>query len=223
MWFNKERNNCLHSLGYAMECSISMRGTGTRLAHAGFEVHGLDYEGHGKSSGLQGYISSFNDVVDDCFKYFTTIVEDMKPHPLVISILSKLSNVIPTWRIIPSEDIIDKAIKSEEWREEIRNNHYCYKGKPRLKTGHELFMASMDIESNLNKVALLFIIVHGGDDAVTDPSVSEALYTLAESKDKTLKLYDGMSHALTSGEPKENIDMVFADIIKWLDERASVS
>jgi hypothetical protein len=50
---------------------------------------------------------------------FIQIVEDMKPHPLVISILSKLSKVIPTWRIIPSEDIIDKAIKSEEWREEV--------------------------------------------------------------------------------------------------------
>jgi hypothetical protein len=50
---------------------------------------------------------------------FIQIVEDMKPRPLVISILSKLSNVIPTWRIIPCEDIIDKAIKSEEWREEV--------------------------------------------------------------------------------------------------------
>ncbi|VAI30371.1 unnamed protein product [Triticum turgidum subsp. durum] len=49
--------------GYAMECSISMRGTGTRLAKAGFAVHGVDYEGHGKSSGLQGYISNLNDVV----------------------------------------------------------------------------------------------------------------------------------------------------------------
>ncbi|XP_066338828.1 caffeoylshikimate esterase-like isoform X1 [Miscanthus floridulus] len=251
--------------GYAMECSISMRGTGTRLAQAGFVVHGMDYEGHGKSSGLQGYISSFDDIVVDCSKYFASvcekeeykkqkrfllgesmggaivlmlhrkeptfwdgailvapmckIVEDMKPHPIVISILSKLSNVIPTWRIIPNEDIIDRAIKSEEWREEVRNNHYCYKGKPRLKTGYEIFMASLDIESNLDKVTLPFIIVHGGDDAVTDTTVSEALYTLAESKDKTLKLYPGMCHALTSGEPKENIDIVFADIIKWLNER----
>ncbi|XP_025827418.1 caffeoylshikimate esterase-like [Panicum hallii] len=253
--------------GYAMECSISMRGTGTRLAQAGFAVHGMDYEGHGKSSGLQGYITSFNDIVVDCSKHFASvcekleyknqrrfllgesmggaivlmlhrkeptywdgailvapmckIVEDMKPHPIMISILSKLSNVIPTWRIIPNEDIIDRAIKSEEWREEVRNNHYCYKGKPRLKTGYELFMASLDIESNLDKVTLPFIIVHGGGDAVTDPSVSEALYTLAESKDKTLKLYPGMCHALTSGEPKENIDIVFADIIKWLNERAA--
>jgi hypothetical protein len=31
------------------------------------------------------------------------IVDDMMPTPLVISILSKLSNVIPTWKIIPSD------------------------------------------------------------------------------------------------------------------------
>uniref|UniRef100_A0A0D9XYB4 Serine aminopeptidase S33 domain-containing protein n=1 Tax=Leersia perrieri TaxID=77586 RepID=A0A0D9XYB4_9ORYZ len=255
--------------GYAMECSISMRGTGSRLAKAGFVVHGLDYEGHGKSAGLQGYINSFDDVVVDCSNYFASvcekaeyigkrkfllgesmggaivlmlhrkepaywdgailvapmckIVEDMKPRPIVITILSKLSNVIPTWKIIPSGDVIDRAIKSEEWREEVRNNPYCYKGRPRLKTGYELFMASLDIESTLDKVTLPFIIVHGGDDAITDPSVSEELYTLAQSKDKTLKLYPGMCHALTSGEPASNIDIVFSDIIKWLDERVSVS
>ncbi|CAM0950603.1 unnamed protein product [Alopecurus aequalis] len=255
--------------GYAMECSISMRGTGTRLAKAGFAVHGVDYEGHGKSSGLQGYISCLNDVVGDCSTYFASvcekeehrgkrkfllgesmggaialmlhrkeptfwdgcilvapmckIVDDMKPAPIVITILSKLSNVIPTWKIIPSEDIIDRAIKNKEWRAQVRNNPYCYKGRPRLKTGYEIFMASLEIESNLDKVTLPFIIVHGGADAVTDPSVSEALYKLAESKDKTLKLYPGMCHALTSGEPESNIDLVFSDIIKWLNERASVS
>ncbi|KAF7064884.1 hypothetical protein CFC21_071096 [Triticum aestivum] len=254
--------------GYAMECSISMRGTGTRLAKAGFAVHGVDYEGHGKSSGLQGYISNKNDVVADCFTYFASvcekeehmrkrkfllgesmggaialmlhrkeptfwdgailvapmckIVEEMKPSPMVITILSKLSNVIPTWRIIPNEDIIDRAIKRQEWREEVRNNPYCYKGRPRLKTGYEIFMASLDIESNLEKVTLPFIIVHGGADAVTDPAVSEALYTLAESKDKMLKLYPGMCHVLTSGEPENNIDIVFSDIIQWLDARALV-
>jgi hypothetical protein len=47
----------------------------------------------------------------------------MKPHPIVISILSKLNNLIPTWKIIPNEDIIDRAIKSEEWREEVQGKN----------------------------------------------------------------------------------------------------
>nr|TKV98830.1 hypothetical protein SEVIR_8G001000v2 [Setaria viridis]TKV98839.1 hypothetical protein SEVIR_8G001000v2 [Setaria viridis] len=138
--------------GYAMECSISMREKVEYKNQRRFLL--------GESMGgavvlmLHRKEPTYWDgailVAPMC-----KIVEDMKPHPIVISILSKLSNVIPTWRIIPNEDIIDRAIKSEEWREEVRNNHYCYKGKPRLKTGYELFMASLDIENNLDKAVYL--------------------------------------------------------------------
>ncbi|XP_039132037.1 caffeoylshikimate esterase-like isoform X1 [Dioscorea cayenensis subsp. rotundata] len=252
--------------GYAMECSISMEGTGMQLAKAGYDVHGIDYEGHGKSSGLQGYISSFDDLVTDCSDYFISvcekkenkmkkryllgesmggavaikihrknqaywdgailvapmckIAEEMRPHPIVINVLQKLCKIIPTWRIIPTQDIIDSAIKNPEWRDVVRNNPYCYKGKPRLRTGHELLMVSLDIEENLDKVSLPFMIVHGGADTVTDSAVSQALYDKATSKDKTFKLYPGMWHALTSGEPQENIDLVFFDIVAWLNERS---
>lgn len=72
----------------------------------------------------------------------------------------------------------------------------------------------------LQQVSLPFLIVHGGDDKVTDPSVSKLLYESACSTDKTFKLYPGMWHALTSGEPPENIDLVFSDIVAWLDERS---
>lgn len=251
--------------GYAMECSISMRETATRLVKAGFAVHGMDYEGHGKSTGLQGYVPSFDDLVADCLHHFISICEkpenqkkqrflmgesmggavalilhrkapvywngavlvapmckiadEMKPHPLVINVLSKLSRVIPTWRIIPTQDIIDVAVKNPEKRNEIRSNPLCFKGKPRLKTAHELLLVSLDIEKNLNQVSLPFLIVHGGDDIVTDPGVSKLLYESASSEDKTFKLYPGMWHALTSGEPPESIDLVFSDIVSWLDER----
>ena len=59
--------------GYAMECSISMKDTGIRLAKAGFGVYGMDYEGHGKSAGLQGFVSSFDAVVDDCSDHYSKI------------------------------------------------------------------------------------------------------------------------------------------------------
>ncbi|KAJ8466804.1 hypothetical protein OPV22_029356 [Ensete ventricosum] len=253
--------------GYAMECSISMRDTGTRLAKAGYAVHGIDYQGHGKSSGLQGYIPSFKNLVEDCSDHFTSVCErsenkkkaryllgesmggavvlllhrreppywngavliapmckiadEMKPHPVVMSTLGKLCNVIPTWRIVPTKDIIDIGFKVAEKREEIRSNPYCYKGRPRLGTAHEVLMVSLDIEKSLNQVSLPFLVVHGGDDIVTDPSVSRLLYETASSEDKTLKLYPGMWHALTSGEPSANIDLVFADIVDWLDRRTA--
>ncbi|CAA6661787.1 unnamed protein product [Spirodela intermedia] len=252
--------------GYAMECSISMRGTAIPLTRAGFAVYGIDYEGHGKSSGLQGYVESFDAVVDDCSEHFTGICErpenrtkkrfllgesmggavalllhrkqptfwngailvapmckiseEMKPHPIVISILTRLCKVIPTWKIIPTKDIIDTAIKCPERRMEVRNNPYCYKGRPRLRTGHELVKVSLQMEEKLHEVSLPFIIVHGGEDSVTDPAVSGLLYETAASADKTFKLYPEMWHALTSGEPPENIAVVFSDIVTWLDERS---
>ncbi|KAF5467223.1 hypothetical protein F2P56_017071, partial [Juglans regia] len=59
--------------GYAMECSITMNSTATRLVKAGFAVYGIDYEGHGKSGGLAGYVNNFDDVAVDCSDHFTTI------------------------------------------------------------------------------------------------------------------------------------------------------
>src|SRR5438132_697741 len=61
--------------GYAVECSMTMRGTGERLAAAGYAVYGLDYEGHGRSDGLQGYVPDFQALVADCDAFFTSVVQ----------------------------------------------------------------------------------------------------------------------------------------------------
>jgi acylglycerol lipase len=71
------------------------------------------------------------------------------------------------------------------------------------------------------QISLPFLVVHGGDDKVTDPSVSDLLYRSATSQDKKINLYPGMWHALTSGETPENIHTVFNDIISWLDQRST--
>ncbi|TVU00723.1 hypothetical protein EJB05_53833 [Eragrostis curvula] len=250
--------------GYAVECSVTMRGTGERLAAAGYGVYGLDYEGHGRSEGLQGYVPEFDSLVADCDAFFVSkatgssrrfllgesmggavalllhrarpdfwtgavlvapmckIADDMRPHPVVVNILKAMTNIIPTWKIVPTNDVIDFAYKTQEKRDEIRTNPYCYKGKPRLKTAYELLKVSLHLEANLlHQVTLPFLIVHGGADKVTDPSVSELLHRSAASQDKTLKLYPGMWHALTSGESPDNIQAVFQDIIAWLDHRST--
>lgn len=69
------------------------------------------------------------------------------------------------------------------------------------------------------QVSLPFLVLHGEDDIVADPSGSKLLHEQASSRDKTLKLYPGMWHVLM-GEQPEDVERVFADVISWLDNRA---
>ncbi|CAN6467730.1 unnamed protein product [Victoria cruziana] len=213
-----------------LNSSIAKIGVGRRLAAAGFGVFGMDYEGHGRSKGARCYIKKFGNIVADCEDFFKSICamegyceksrflygesmggavalllhrkdpsfwngavlvapmckisEEVKPHPVVINLLTTVEEFIPKWKIVPTKDVIDSAFKDPIKREEVK---------------------------------LPFLVLHGEDDTVTDPGVSIGLYETASSTDKTLKIYPGMWHGLTSGEPDSNIDMVFADIVSWLE------
>ncbi|RCV28032.1 hypothetical protein SETIT_5G373400v2 [Setaria italica] len=148
------------------------------------------------------------------------VSDDMKPHPIVVSALTMICAVAPSWRIIPTPDIIDKVCKDPEMRKEVSSNPYIYRGKLPLTTCHEVLMVSLDIEKNLNQVTMPFLVLHGGDDIVTDPSVSQLLLEKASSRDKNFKLYPGMWHALTAEFP-DDVERVYSDIITWLEERAT--
>jgi len=64
--------------------------------------------------------------------------------------------------------------------------------------------------------------VHGADDTVCDPACVEELFRRAGSKDKTLRVYPGMWHQIV-GEPEENVEKVFDEIIAWLKARAATA
>ncbi|XP_062088815.1 caffeoylshikimate esterase-like [Humulus lupulus] len=149
------------------------------------------------------------------------ISEKVKPHPLVVNVLTKVEEIIPKWKIVPTKDVIDSAFKDPIKREEIRSNKLIYQDKPRLKTALEMLRTSMSLEDSLHEVMMPFFVLHGEADTVTDPEVSRALYEKASSLDKTMKLYPGMWHGLTSGEPDENVEIVFADIITWLGKHTN--
>ncbi|KAG5231737.1 hypothetical protein OIU76_005417 [Salix suchowensis] len=250
--------------GYGMECSGFMRECGIRLARARYAVFGIDYEGHGRSTGSRCYIKKFENVVNDCDEFFKSVCaekeyrlkgrflygesmggaialllhmkepsfyngavlaapmckisEKLKPHPVVVNILTGFEDLIPKWKIVPSKDVIDSAFKDPVKREEIRNNKLIYQDKPRLKTALVMLRTSMRVEESLSKVTLPFLVLHGDSDTVTDPEISKALYERASSKDKTMKLYPGMWHGLTAGETDENVGIVFTDIVAWLDK-----
>jgi acylglycerol lipase len=91
---------------------------------------------------------------------------------------------------------------------------------PRLATARELIRVTQRISRSLADFDASFLVMHGLADRVTDPMLSQALFDEAKSKDKSIRLYEGMCHGLTSTEPNENIDRVFNDAIEWILLRA---
>jgi len=62
-----------------------------------------------------------------------------------------------------------------------------------------------------------FLLLFGGADPIADPAAGREFYEHATSKDKQHKQYDGLLHELFH-EPER--DLVFKDVVGWLDERA---
>lgn len=50
---------------------------------------------------------------------YVQISEKVKPHPVLVNILSKVEEIIPKWKIVPAKDVIDSAFKDPVKREEV--------------------------------------------------------------------------------------------------------
>ncbi|GAB2281514.1 hypothetical protein Dimus_016099 [Dionaea muscipula] len=79
------------------------------------------------------------------------ISEKLKPHPMVVDILTRIEDVIPKWKIVPTKDVIDSAFRDPYKREKIRKNKLIYQQKPRLKTALEMLRTSMNLERSLHE------------------------------------------------------------------------
>ena len=47
------------------------------------------------------------------------ISEKVKPHPVVVTLLTKVEDIIPKWKIVPTKDIIDSTFKDPVKREKV--------------------------------------------------------------------------------------------------------
>ncbi|MQL98680.1 hypothetical protein Taro_031391 [Colocasia esculenta] len=95
-----------------------------------------------------------------------------------------------------------------------------YTGSIRVRTGYEILRITSHLQQNLKRVNVPFRVLHGTDDTVTDPEATKLLYGEACSRDKSIKLYEGLLHDLLfEPEGKDIAD----DIVGWLSSRAEVS
>ena len=91
-----------------------------------------------------------------------------------------------------------------------------YRGRMRAGMAAALIRAVRSVEAQMESIDVPLLLLHGTDDALTEPEGSRELYRRARSEDKTLKLYDGLYHEVLN-EPER--EQVIADVVQWLDAR----
>ncbi|XP_058749734.1 caffeoylshikimate esterase-like [Vicia villosa] len=150
------------------------------------------------------------------------ISDKFKPPWPLEHFLSIAAAIIPTWRVVPTRGSIPDVSFKEEWKRKLAiASPKRTLARPRASTALELLRICRELQGRYEEVDVPFLVVHGGDDVVCDSGCVEELYARAKSKDKTLKIYDGMWHQLV-GESDESVELVFGDILEWLRKRATV-
>lgn len=151
------------------------------------------------------------------------ICEEIQPPPAVIAVLKVLAKVFPTWKLVPTKDIVEVGFKDPEKRQRVRNNPVGYFGKPRLNTALEIVLTTDEIAQNLHEVRLPLLVLHGAADIVMNLDYSAELVQKSSIADKTLRLYENAWHGLISGESDEVGAGILADMTTWPRQRCPPS
>ena len=133
--------------------------------------------------------------------------------PLLVKLSSIIGKILPK---LPTIKLDGNAVSSDpKIVKKYNNDPLNYRGGIPARTGAELNRATKMIQEQMEAIKLPMLILHGTADRLADPEGSKQLYERAESKDKTLKLYDGFYHEVMNEPGKEQ---VLGDIVKWVNK-----
>jgi acylglycerol lipase len=93
------------------------------------------------------------------------------------------------------------------------NDPLVFHGKTPARLAAEMLKAMQRVTADVEQISLPFITVQGGSDKLVDPDGTHMLYDRSSSKDKTIKVYEGMYHEVLN-EPEH--ETVLNDIETWL-------
>jgi alpha-beta hydrolase superfamily lysophospholipase len=96
------------------------------------------------------------------------------------------------------------------------NDPFVFHGKTSARLSAEMLRALTRVSAETNKITLPFLAMQGGADRLVDPDGAQILYEKAGSKDKTLKIYEGLYHEIFN-EPEH--ERVLGDVETWLAAR----
>jgi len=93
------------------------------------------------------------------------------------------------------------------------NDPLVFHGKTPVRLGAELLKAMLRVRAEAHRITLPLIILQGGGDRLIDPACAQILYDKVGSKDKTVKIYEGLYHEVFN-EPERA--RVLKDVETWL-------
>jgi len=147
------------------------------------------------------------------------IADEMKPPAFVISLLGWLGQIIPHAPITPIPEILSKCFRDSSVYIRAKKHPLLYSKKPRVLTGLTMLNATDDINDRMEELTAPLLLLHGADDVVTDPKLSQVLYDRCSSKDKKINIYPQAWHDMLAGEPEDMRKRVYGDIVAWINDR----
>jgi len=129
---------------------------------------------------------------------------------LLLSILGRLAPRLPLGKLRSEEISRDPAVVSS-----YDGDPLVYRGRMQAGTAAALIRAVRTVASRMNRITVPLLLLHGTGDKLTEPDGSRDLYQRANSRDKTLKLYEGLYHEVLNEPEKEQ---VLKDVVQWLNE-----
>ena len=133
--------------------------------------------------------------------------------PLLLSIVSILGKIAPRMK---TQKLDGNAVSRDPQVVERYNaDPLNYRGGIPARTGAELNLAIKFIQAHMQEIDQPALILFGSEDRLADPAGSKKLYEMASSKDKTMKVYEGLYHEILNEPEKEQ---VMADILAWIEK-----
>ena len=131
--------------------------------------------------------------------------------PLTITMSKILSAIAPKVGVLALD--VTSISRDPEVVNTYANDPLIFHSKTPARLAAEMLKAMARVTAEVGKISLPFITVQGGSDKLVDPDGTRMLYEKSSSKDKTIKIYDGLYHEVFN-EPEREV--VLKDVETWL-------
>lgn len=204
----------------------------------GYAIYALDHRGHGRSDGERVQVDSYSDYLVD-LKTFQDRVRAEQPtaklflvgHSMGAAIATaytarhqaELDGVVLSGGGIVTENapvrpasvaLADTLSTDPAVVEAYKNDPLVYHGPPPPARNSALAQMREQLPRDAAAITIPILVLAGAASPLGDGPRSQALYDVVGSRDKTLKLYDGLMHEIFN-EPQHRA--IMAEMEAWLD------